>query len=99
MHFAGVNSDSVRKDGNTVSLGEVRLTARLTPGHTRHYDPDDYRRRRRLLLPGCVSRRRVGRTNKKQDKQEKEELSFGSRDSHFDLQKVVRVGAGRPRFA
>ena len=94
MHFAGVNSNSVRKDGNTVSLGEVRLTARLTPGHTRHHDLDDYRRRRRPLLPGCVSR-----TNKKQDKQEKEELRFGSRDSHFELQKVVRVGAGRPSFA
>src|SRR5215469_17562153 len=52
MHFAGLNSPSVRKDGETVSLGEVRLTARLTPGHTRHHDLDDYRRRRRLLWNG-----------------------------------------------
>ena len=27
--------DRVLKDGDTVSLGETRLTARLTPGHTR----------------------------------------------------------------
>lgn len=35
MHFAGVNSDSVLDDGDTASLGEVRLTVRFTPGHTR----------------------------------------------------------------
>ena len=35
MHFAGVRADHVLKDGDTVSLGGVRLTARLTPGHTR----------------------------------------------------------------
>jgi len=35
MHFAGVSSDRVLKDGDTVSLGGMRLTARLTPGHTR----------------------------------------------------------------
>jgi metallo-beta-lactamase class B len=35
MHFAGVRADHVLKDGDTVSLGGVQLTARLTPGHTR----------------------------------------------------------------
>jgi len=35
MHFAGVRADHVLKDGDTVSLGGVRLTAWLTPGHTR----------------------------------------------------------------
>jgi len=35
MHFASVNSDRALADGDTVSLDGVRLTARLTPGHTR----------------------------------------------------------------
>lgn len=35
MHFTGVYTDRILTDGDTVSLGGVRLTARLTPGHTR----------------------------------------------------------------
>ena len=35
MHFAPVTADRVLKDGDTVSLGGVELTARRTPGHTR----------------------------------------------------------------
>jgi metallo-beta-lactamase class B len=34
VHFAPVKVDRVLKDGDTVTLGDVTLTARLTPGHT-----------------------------------------------------------------
>ena len=33
-HFAGVSADKVLKDGDTVTLGGVTLTAHWTPGHT-----------------------------------------------------------------
>lgn len=33
-HFAGVGADKVLKDGDTVTLGGVTLTAHWTPGHT-----------------------------------------------------------------
>jgi metallo-beta-lactamase class B len=33
-HFAPVKADAVLNDGDTVTLGDVTLTARLTPGHT-----------------------------------------------------------------
>lgn len=39
VHFPPVKVDHVVKDGETVSAGDVRLTAHLTPGHT----------------PGCTS--------------------------------------------
>ncbi|HEY5807290.1 MAG TPA: subclass B3 metallo-beta-lactamase [Povalibacter sp.] len=35
MHFDAVSTDRVLKDGDTVSLGGIDLTARHTPGHTR----------------------------------------------------------------
>jgi metallo-beta-lactamase class B len=35
MHFTPVTADRVLADGDTVTLGEVELTARKTPGHTR----------------------------------------------------------------
>jgi metallo-beta-lactamase class B len=35
LHFEPAAADRVLKDGDTVSVGNVRLTARLTPGHTR----------------------------------------------------------------
>ena len=35
LHFDVVRADRVLKDGDVVELGGVRLTARLTPGHTR----------------------------------------------------------------
>lgn len=35
FHFPPVTTDRVLKDGETVSLGDVRLTAHRTPGHTR----------------------------------------------------------------
>jgi metallo-beta-lactamase class B len=35
FHFDPVAADRVLKDGDIVELGGVRLTARLTPGHTR----------------------------------------------------------------
>jgi metallo-beta-lactamase class B len=35
FHFEPVTADRVLKDGDTVSLGGVQLTGRLTPGHTR----------------------------------------------------------------
>jgi metallo-beta-lactamase class B len=35
LHFEPVTADRVLKDGDTVSLGNIRLTSRLTPGHTR----------------------------------------------------------------
>jgi len=35
MHFKPVAVDRILKDGDTIDLGGVRLTARLTPGHTR----------------------------------------------------------------
>lgn len=35
MHYAAVTADRVLKDGDTVSLGGIELTARRTPGHTR----------------------------------------------------------------
>jgi metallo-beta-lactamase class B len=34
FHFDPVTADRLLKDGDTVSLGGVELTARLTPGHT-----------------------------------------------------------------
>jgi metallo-beta-lactamase class B len=33
-HFAPVKADRLLNDGDTVTLGDVTLTARLTPGHT-----------------------------------------------------------------
>jgi metallo-beta-lactamase class B len=33
-HFTGVNTKKVLRDGDTVTLGDVTLTAHLTPGHT-----------------------------------------------------------------
>lgn len=33
-HYAPVKADRVLNDGDTVTLGDVTLTARLTPGHT-----------------------------------------------------------------
>jgi metallo-beta-lactamase class B len=33
-HFAAVKADRILNDGDTVTLGDVTLTARLTPGHT-----------------------------------------------------------------
>ncbi len=33
-HFAGVSADKVLKDGETVTLGGVMMTAHWTPGHT-----------------------------------------------------------------
>ena len=35
LHFPPVTTDVVLKDGDTVSLGDVQLTAHHTPGHTR----------------------------------------------------------------
>ncbi|MGH9590765.1 MAG: MBL fold metallo-hydrolase, partial [Terracidiphilus sp.] len=35
MHFPPAHVDRVLHDGDTVSLGGVRLTAHLTPGHTK----------------------------------------------------------------
>ncbi|MGE0174601.1 MAG: subclass B3 metallo-beta-lactamase [Oligoflexales bacterium] len=35
MHFEGVTADKVLQDGETVTLGDVKMTAHLTPGHTR----------------------------------------------------------------
>jgi metallo-beta-lactamase class B len=34
FHFPPVKADRVLKDGDTVTLGNVTMTARLTPGHT-----------------------------------------------------------------
>jgi metallo-beta-lactamase class B len=34
FHFPAVRVDRVLRDGDTVSLGDIRLTARQTPGHT-----------------------------------------------------------------
>jgi metallo-beta-lactamase class B len=35
LHFESVQVDHVLKDGETIALGGVTMTARLTPGHTR----------------------------------------------------------------
>jgi metallo-beta-lactamase class B len=35
MQFEGVKADRILKDGDTVTLGDVTLTAHATPGHTR----------------------------------------------------------------
>lgn len=35
MHFEGIKADRVLKDGETVTLGGIQMTAHLTPGHTR----------------------------------------------------------------
>jgi len=35
LHFSGVTADRALKDGDTVELGGVKLTAHHTPGHTR----------------------------------------------------------------
>ncbi len=35
FHFPAVSADRILKDGETVTLGEVSLTAHHTPGHTR----------------------------------------------------------------
>jgi metallo-beta-lactamase class B len=35
LHFQGVAADKVLKDGEAVTLGDVSMTARCTPGHTK----------------------------------------------------------------
>jgi len=35
MTYAPVRADQILKEGDTVTLGDVTLTAHLTPGHTK----------------------------------------------------------------
>jgi metallo-beta-lactamase class B len=60
FHFPPVDADRVLKDGDTVTLGGVTLTARLTPGHTRGCTTwittvDDDGRSCRVAFPGSTS--------------------------------------------
>ncbi len=60
FHFPPVEADRVLKDGDTVTLGDVTLTARLTPGHTRGCTTwittvEDGGRSYRVVFPGSTS--------------------------------------------
>ena len=60
FHFPPVSADRVLKDGDTVALGGVTLTARLTPGHTRGCTTwittvEDGGRTYRVVFPGSTS--------------------------------------------
>jgi metallo-beta-lactamase class B len=60
FHFPPVEADRVLKDGDTVTLGGVTLTARLTPGHTRGCTTwittvEDGGRSYRVVFPGSTS--------------------------------------------
>jgi metallo-beta-lactamase class B len=60
FHFPPVGADRVLKDGATVTLGGVTLTARLTPGHTRGCTTwittvEDGGRLYRVVFPGSTS--------------------------------------------
>jgi metallo-beta-lactamase class B len=60
FQFAGVATDRVLRDGDTVSLGGVELTARWTPGHTRGTTTwittvEDAGRSYRVVFPGSTS--------------------------------------------
>jgi metallo-beta-lactamase class B len=60
FHFEPVTVDRVLRDGDTVALGGVRLTARHTPGHTRGCTTwittvEDGGRSYRVVFPGSTS--------------------------------------------
>jgi metallo-beta-lactamase class B len=60
FHFPPVEADRVLKDGDTVTLGGVTMTARLTPGHTRGCTTwittvEDGGRPYRVVFPGSTS--------------------------------------------
>ena len=60
MHYAPVTADRALKDGDTVSLGGIELTARRTPGHTRGCTTwltkvEDGGREYSVVFPGSTS--------------------------------------------
>ena len=61
LHFEGVTADRALKDGDTVELGGVKLTAHHTPGpHPRLHDVDHDGRRSRPRLCSRNRRQHVG---------------------------------------
>ncbi len=60
LHFPGVTADRMLKDGDTVSLGNIRMTARLGAGHTQGAttwvtNVEDAGRSYNVVFPCCVS--------------------------------------------